>query len=88
VNGVVEIAGPDRLRLDELIRGVLSTLDDSREVITDPHARYWGISPGERSLLPGDDARLGKTRFAEWFRTATVFAPRHDSDPVTTASHV
>ena len=66
------MAGPDRLRLDTLICDVLTTLDDSREVITDPQARYWGISPGERSLLPGDDTRLGKTRFDDWFKTARV----------------
>jgi uncharacterized protein YbjT (DUF2867 family) len=61
-NGIVEIAGPDQFRLDELIRDVLAARHDPREVITDPHARYFGISPGERTLLPGDDARLGPTR--------------------------
>src|SRR5947207_10265915 len=61
VNGIVEIAGPDQFRLDELIRGVLKERNDPREVITDPHARYYGITPRERTLLPGDDAGLGAT---------------------------
>jgi uncharacterized protein YbjT (DUF2867 family) len=62
-NGIVEIAGPDQFRLDELIRDVLAARNDSREVITDPQATYFGIAPGERTLLPGDDARLGTTHF-------------------------
>ena len=53
LNGMVEIAGPEQFRLDELIRGVLTTRDDPREVVTDPQARYFGINPGERALLPG-----------------------------------
>ena len=71
-NGIVEIAGPDRFRLDELIRGVLRTRNDSREVVADPQARYFGIAPGERTLLPGDDARLGPTRFDDWFSSAVA----------------
>jgi uncharacterized protein YbjT (DUF2867 family) len=67
-NGIVEIGGPDQFRLDELIRGMLAARSDPREVITDPRARYFGISPSERTLLPGDEARLGTTRFADWFR--------------------
>lgn len=73
LNGIVEVAGPDEFRLDELIRGVLRASHDPREVIADPQASYFGITPGERTLLPGDDARLGATRF--------------DSHPITKASH-
>jgi uncharacterized protein YbjT (DUF2867 family) len=54
VNGIVEIAGPTQFRLDELIRARLSASGDRREVITDPTAAYFGITPGERTLLPGD----------------------------------
>jgi uncharacterized protein YbjT (DUF2867 family) len=75
VNGTVEIAGPEQFRLDELIRDVLKADDDPREVITDPQARYYGIAPGERTLLPGDDARLGEIRFEDWRRTAIAPAP-------------
>jgi uncharacterized protein YbjT (DUF2867 family) len=66
VNGKVEVAGPEQFRLDELIRGVLTTRNDPREVITDPQARYFGVNPSERALLPGADARLAETRFSDW----------------------
>jgi uncharacterized protein YbjT (DUF2867 family) len=66
VNGIVEVAGPQQFRLDELIRRVLGERRDPREVITDPHARFFGVEPEERTLLPGDDARLSETRFDDW----------------------
>jgi len=66
LNGIVEIAGPDQFRLDELIRGVLKARNDPREVVTDPQARYYGIHPSERALLPGADARVAETRFSDW----------------------
>ena len=66
INGTVEIAGPEPFRLDELVRRRLAALKDPREVITDPNARYSGARVGERTLLPGPDARLGETRFETW----------------------
>src|SRR5881397_1289088 len=63
VNGTVEVAGPERFRLDELIRQGLSAQSDPREVVADPHARYFGAELTERTLVPNDDARLGGTRF-------------------------
>ncbi len=57
------MAGSDQFRLDELIRGALKERSDPREVITDSHSRYFGIIPSERTLLPDDDARLGKIEF-------------------------
>jgi uncharacterized protein YbjT (DUF2867 family) len=74
VNGIVEIAGPEQFRLDELIRGVLKARHDPREVISDPEARYFGIAPRERTLLPGNDARLGENRFDDWLRNASAQA--------------
>ena len=68
VNGIVEIAGPEVFRLDELIRGRLKATGDPREVVTDPQARYFGITPGERTLLPGDGARIAENRFDEWLK--------------------
>jgi uncharacterized protein YbjT (DUF2867 family) len=68
VNGMVEIGGPEQFRLDELIRGALKTQNDPREVVTDPQARYFGINPSERALLPGRDARLAETRFSDWLQ--------------------
>lgn len=66
LNGTVEVAGPEPLRLDELIRQSLRSRNDRREVVADPDARYFGIQLGERTLVPGDGARLSKTRFQEW----------------------
>jgi uncharacterized protein YbjT (DUF2867 family) len=65
--GIVEVAGPQRFRLDELIRRDLGARHDPREVISDPDARYFGAKLGERSLLPGGDAILGETRYEDWF---------------------
>jgi uncharacterized protein YbjT (DUF2867 family) len=66
VNGVVEVAGPEQFGLDELIRRGLSARNDPREVIADPRARYFGAVLNERTLLPGDDARIAETRFEDW----------------------
>jgi uncharacterized protein YbjT (DUF2867 family) len=66
VNGTVEIGGPEQFRLDELVRRRLSQFNDTREVITDPNARYSGAKVDERALVPGKDARLGETRFETW----------------------
>jgi uncharacterized protein YbjT (DUF2867 family) len=66
VNGIVEIAGPQQFRLDQLVRNLLNAAGDPREVVTDPQASYFGITPDERTLLPGDDARLADTRFEDW----------------------
>ena len=66
LNAMVEFAGPEQFRLDELIRGVLTTRNDPREVVTDLQARYFGINPHEDALLPGPDARLAETRFSDW----------------------
>jgi uncharacterized protein YbjT (DUF2867 family) len=68
LNGVLEVAGPEQFRLDQLIREALSARDDPREVIADPHARYFGAELSERSLVPGDGARIAETRFEDWLR--------------------
>ena len=66
LNGMVEIAGPETFRLDELVRQRLRAESDSREVLADPRARYSGAVLAERTLLPDDDAQLGKIRFEDW----------------------
>jgi uncharacterized protein YbjT (DUF2867 family) len=66
VNGVVEVAGPEQFRLDELVRRGLSTRRDPREVIADPQARYYGAELRERTLLPGDQAQIAETHFEAW----------------------
>jgi uncharacterized protein YbjT (DUF2867 family) len=77
VDGIVEVAGPEQFRLDEFIRRGLSARNDPRKVVADPHARYFGAELGERTLVPGDDARLGGTRFEDWLsQPAIVSTPR------------
>jgi uncharacterized protein YbjT (DUF2867 family) len=66
VKGTVEIGGPEQFRLNELARRHLAALRDPREVISDPHAGYYGIPVSERALLPDKGARLGETRFDDW----------------------
>jgi len=66
VNGIVEIAGPEKFRVDELVRRRLASLKDAREVIADPNARYGGAKVSEKTLLPGKNARTGETRFETW----------------------
>ena len=66
VNGIVEVAGPQQFRLDELGRLHLGARNDPREVVTDPDARYFGAKLGEHTLVPGGDAGLAETRFEDW----------------------
>jgi uncharacterized protein YbjT (DUF2867 family) len=66
VNGMIEIAGPERIRQDELVRRFLSAKQDARQVVTDVHARYWGVELNDQSLTPGDNPRIGPTRFEDW----------------------
>jgi len=72
VNGTVELGGPERFGLDEFVRRFLREKDDSRQVVTDAHAPYYGIEIGERDLIPGDDSRIGPTRFADWLSQSAV----------------
>ena len=66
VNGTVETGGPEAFRLDELIRRRLAELNDPREVVTDPDARYAGAKVDEQTLVPGKGARLGTTSLEIW----------------------
>jgi uncharacterized protein YbjT (DUF2867 family) len=76
LNGILEVAGPEKFRFDELIRLGLSARNDPRKVIADSHARYYGAELSERSLVPGDDAQLGETRFEDWLRrSASQISP-------------
>ncbi len=65
-NGIVEIAGPQQFRFDEFVRLGLSAWQDPRVAVADPHARYFGMQLGERSLVPDAGAKLGEIRFEEW----------------------
>ena len=74
VNGITEIAGPEAFRLPDLIRTALTARGDTREVVADPAARYWGIELEERTLVPGDSATLFETRFEDWILEAAAKA--------------
>jgi uncharacterized protein YbjT (DUF2867 family) len=66
VNGMAEIGGPEQFRVDELVRRRLASLKDPREVIADSNARYSGAKIAEKTLVPGNNARLGHTTFENW----------------------
>jgi uncharacterized protein YbjT (DUF2867 family) len=66
LNGTVELGGPEAFPLDELARRVLSAKGDARRVVADPHVRYFGAELDDRSLVPGEGARIAPTRFEDW----------------------
>jgi uncharacterized protein YbjT (DUF2867 family) len=70
INATVEVAGPEKLRFDELIRRLLSKSNDAREVATDIHARYFGTELNDQSLVPAGKSRLGGTQFESWLSRA------------------
>ena len=74
VNGTIEFGGPEKFHLDELVRISLAAGKDPREVVTDPHARYYGVEVKERSLIPEDNAKLGTIRFKDWLAQSVVKA--------------
>jgi uncharacterized protein YbjT (DUF2867 family) len=65
-NGTVEVGGPERLRFEEFVGRALSGKNDGRKVVSDLHARYFGTELSQDSLVPGNGARLGKTRLDAW----------------------
>ena len=68
LNGTVELAGPEAVPLDDLIRQFLKGTQDARQVVTDPSATYFGTPINDQSLTPGENPILGPTRFADWLR--------------------
>ncbi len=81
VNGTVEIGGPEQFRLDELVQRRLVTLKDPHEVVADPNARYSGAKIGEKTLVPGNNARLGETRFESWLTQPAAQIPSAHAQP-------
>jgi uncharacterized protein YbjT (DUF2867 family) len=76
LNDTVELAGPEAFRLDELTRRVLNASDDRRRVRTDVRARYLGAELDDRSLIPGDDARIASTRLEDWLSDSAMTPTR------------
>ena len=75
-NGIVELGGPQRVRLTDAVRQLLKANNDPREVIDDPKAGYFGVAADDRTLVAGEKARLGTTQYADWLR---VTDPRSKS---------
>jgi uncharacterized protein YbjT (DUF2867 family) len=74
-NGTLELAGPEKIPMDELVRRFLSATGDARQVIGDAHAKYFGTELTDQSLTPGPNPRLAPTRFDQWlsqFQMATA----------------
>ncbi|WP_038172357.1 SDR family oxidoreductase [Verrucomicrobium sp. BvORR106] len=76
-NAMIEVAGPEPIRQDELVRQYLDATDDPRTVVTDPSARYWGIALNDQSLTPGSAPRLGRTRFSDWLNHTVAQTVAH-----------
>ena len=72
LNGTIEIAGPESIRMDEFARRFLSATRDPRKVTADVHAQYFGTELNDQSLVPGNKARLGPTHFADWLSRSTA----------------
>jgi uncharacterized protein YbjT (DUF2867 family) len=66
LNGTIELAGPERISLDDLVRRYLAAKQDPRKVVADVHARYFGTELDDKSLTPGDNPHIGSTSFADW----------------------
>ena len=81
VNGIVEIAGPEQFRVDELVRRRLAMLKDPREVVADPNALYSGAKINDKTLVPGKNARLGETRFETWLSQPAARIPSAHPQP-------
>ena len=72
INGTVEVAGPEAMPLDELVRRFLRATQDTRKVVPDVHARYYGAVLDDQSLTAGKNARLGTIRFEDWLAQSTA----------------
>lgn len=72
MNGMIELAGPERVSLDDLVRRYLQAKGDPRSVAADVHARYFGAVLDDKSLTPGDNPHIGATSFDTWLRRSTA----------------
>lgn len=76
LNGTFDLAGPEPIRQDDLVRQFLTATGDARTVIADPKALYYGVAVNDQSLTPGDHPRLGPTRFMDWLSSHSTTAAR------------
>jgi uncharacterized protein YbjT (DUF2867 family) len=66
LNGTQEIAGPDKVRLSEIVQDYLLAKADPRHVTADTNARYFGTRLDDNSLIPSEGASLGTRSFSNW----------------------
>jgi uncharacterized protein YbjT (DUF2867 family) len=66
LNAIQELGGPEKVRMDELIRAALEAAGDDREIVSDEHAKYFGTELRDDSLVPGPRAVLGSTTYTDW----------------------
>jgi uncharacterized protein YbjT (DUF2867 family) len=74
LNGIVEIGGPEKIRMSEFVARYLKAIKDPRDAVADPNALYFGYAIDDKTLVPGANARLGVTRFDDWLRQAAITA--------------
>jgi uncharacterized protein YbjT (DUF2867 family) len=74
LNNTVEVGGPERMQMSEFIRFYLAATEDPRQLISDGHARYFGVELNDNSLATGEDARLGKIKYPDWLKSQLVKA--------------
>jgi uncharacterized protein YbjT (DUF2867 family) len=72
IDGMIEIAGPDRGPMDEFVRRYLKAVHDPREVIADKAAPYFEVQVDDHTLVPGDGARIGAIHFSDWLSQASA----------------
>jgi uncharacterized protein YbjT (DUF2867 family) len=78
VNGIIDLAGPERFRFDEIIPQFMSATQDTRQVVRDMKARYFGAKLDEQAIVPRGASRIGATRFEDWLRRDVLRAPGSD----------
>jgi uncharacterized protein YbjT (DUF2867 family) len=86
LNGIVEVGGPERFRMADLVERVLRATGDNRAVIADAHARYFGAEIDDTSLVTGSSARVGAKRFEDWLKESAAARPatKPSAPPATT----
>ncbi len=74
INGTCEVAGPEAVPLDELLRLALHASHDPREVVRDENALYFGSRINDQSLTPGPQAQIGTTSLQDWLAASMAAA--------------
>jgi uncharacterized protein YbjT (DUF2867 family) len=83
LNGIIDLAGPQQFRFTEIIRQFLSATQDTRQVVMDTHARYFGAKLDEQSLIPRGNSHIGATRFKDWLSHSTAKKVTRDQVTIT-----